>query len=351
LTSASRLTGLLAVAAVLASCAGSSVGSAKPADVYSIMLTQAEVRTVMGDSNWWAGPPSFEVLPLNAERLEVNQKFSISEQYLHLGTGEQLGVRYTIYDKSSSASSTMSNLSTIYSGAATSPKVGDQVLYTAQGTTGGAPFRYLTFVRSGQVILQLVWLRKDRNLTTSLLAKVAKAFTDPLKDLGKKHATPSPVDPNLLPPPGLDITLLGAADLPLESFTVMIGSALPDTVLSLLKANGVRTFVYGDYALNNDTHMEVQTAVLQFPTAASAVDFATTFAPSPPDDNGIASGYIKAGGSPASGIYRFVFSEAVYGVLMICKSSIDGEAASRECEDPSERTALAWKAGLQGLRS
>jgi hypothetical protein len=345
---------LFALAAVLSSCAfgSSSAGSAKPADVYSIMPTQDDVRTLMGDNNWWAGPPSFEVLPLNAERMEVSQKFSVSEEYVHLGTGEQMVARYTLFDKSSSATSMMSNLSSTYSGAATSPKVGDDVLYVAQGSTGGAPFRYTTFVRSGQVILQMIWARKDRNLTTSTLAKVAKVFADPIKDLGKDHATLSPVDANLLPPPGLDITMLGAANLPLESFTVLSGVALPDTVLALLRSNGASTFVYGDYALNDDTHMEVQTAILKFPTPTAAVDFATTFAPNPPDDSGIAAGYLKiGGGTPASGVYHFVFSQGVYGVLMICKSSIDGEAASRECEDPSERTAIAWKAGLQGIRS
>ena len=343
---------LLALTAVLAACGGSSQGSARAADVYSIIPTQDNVRNLMGDNNWWAGPPSFEVLPLNAERIDVSQKFSVSEQYVHLGTGEQMVARYTIFDKSSSASSTMSGLKSSYSSAATSPKVGDEVLFIAQGSTGGAPFRYLTFVRSGQVILQMIWSRKDRNMTASTLAKVAKAFADPINNLGKTHATLSPVDAALLPPPGLDITILGAANLPLESFTVLSGVALPDTVLALLRANGASTFVYGDYALNNDTHMEVQTAILKFPTPTAAVDFATTFAPQPPDDRGIAAGYLKiGGGTPASGVYHFVFSEGVYGVLMICKSSIDGEAATRECEDPLDRTALAWKAGLQGLRS
>jgi hypothetical protein len=33
---------------------------------------------------------------------------------------------------------------------------------------------------------------------------------------------------------------------------------------------------------------------------------------------------------------------------MVCKPSIDGEAASRECEAPLETTAIAWKLALNG---
>lgn len=347
-----RIVALLLVGVTAASCAPASGGqsSARPADLYAIVPTQANVRTLMGDSTWWGGPPSFEVLPLNAQRLDVHVKFGVFAPFLHLGTDEQLGVRYTIYDKSSSASSAMSDLQAIYSGAPTTPKVGDQVVYTVEGGMGGAPFRYLTFVRSGQVLMQVIWTRKDHDVKINTLAKVARAFVDPLKNLGKVRATPTPVDPNLLPPPGLDITMLGSANLPLESITVMLGSALPDTVYALLKGDGATTFAYGDYALNNDTHMEVQTAVLQFPSSATATEWATNLAPGAPDDRGIASGYVPVGSTPAAGVYRYVFAQGSYVGIIICKSSISGEAASRECEDPSERTALGWKAGLAGVR-
>jgi hypothetical protein len=208
-----------------------------------------------------------------------------------------------------------------------------------------------TFVRVGQIVLALVWTKKDSAIRVDQLARNAKKFVDPLRNLSKVHATPSPVDQNLLPPPGLDITLLGSTNLPLESFVVMISAAIPDTLLALLKAAGASTFVYGDYALNLDTHMEVQTALLRFPTAAAASDWANTFAPNPPDSSGIASGYLPiGGGTPAAGVYHYVFSSGSYGGLIVCKSSIDGEAASKECEDPSHNTALAWKAGLEGLR-
>src|SRR5438132_7291116 len=183
-----------------------------------------------------------------------------------------------------------------------------------------------------------------------MLARNAQKFASALKDVSKAHATPPPVDANLLPPPGLDITLLGASELPVEAFVVMILTALPDTVLALLHENGVNTFTYGDYALNNDTHMEVQTGLLKFPTSADAADWASTFSPGTPDSNGIGNAYLPIGGSPAAGVYHFVFASGIYGALMVCKSTVDGEAASRDCEEPMKATALAWKLSLGGLR-
>lgn len=338
---------------VAASCANLGSGSASnatPADVYSIMPSQDDVRALMGDSTWWGGPPSFEVQPLNWSMTPQTEKFALSEMYLHLGTDERLIGRYVVFDKTSSASAQMSNLKTVYSGSGTSPKVGDDTLYVAQAGQGGAPYEFFTFVRVGQVLLTVLLARKDPTMTTNTLSKIAKEFADPIHNLGKTHAKPGTVDPNLLPPPGLDITMLGSANLPLESFVVMQGTALPDTVLALLKQAGVTTFAYGDYALNPDPSMEVQTGILRFPSAAAATDWADTFSPNPPDPSGIGSGYIKGGSTPAAGVYHYVFASGSYGALIICKSAADGAAASRECEDPAERTAIAWKAGLEGLR-
>ncbi|TMD17806.1 MAG: hypothetical protein E6I96_00120 [Chloroflexi bacterium] len=342
---------LVALAALAASCTASSGGfNGRPADIYSVIPRMAEVRSLMGDSNWWAGVPSFEVRPLDAETTPAVERYSVSQEYLHLGTAEQLLVRYTVYDKVSSATSAMSSYQTNFGTSPTTPKVGDQVLYYGLAGSGGAPFVTRTFVRVGQIVVAIVWSRKERGTTVQMLARNAQKFASALKDVSKAHATPPPVDANLLPPPGLDITLLGASELPVEAFVVMILTALPDTVLALLHENGVNTFTYGDYALNNDTHMEVQTGLLKFPTSADAADWASTFGPGTPDSQGISSGYIPSGGTPAAGVYHYVFSAGPYGALIICKSSIDGEAASRECEDPVHNTAVAWKLGLGGLR-
>src|SRR4029077_11627428 len=115
--------------------------------------------------------------------------------------------------------------------------------------------------------------------------------------------------------------------LPVESWVVMARSALPGTVVQLMQGIGVTDFVYGDYALNLDTHMEVQTALLKFATDADASSWASTFAGATPDTSGIASAYLPVGGTPAAGEYHYFFVQGVYGVMMVCKPSLDGEAA------------------------
>jgi hypothetical protein len=345
---------LLAILAVSA-CAsqGSATTSAKPADVYSITPTEDDVRSLLTDSNWWEGPPTFQVLPLDSATQAATVRYSVTVRYLRLGTAEEILARYTVYDKSSSASTAMSNYQTALGTSPPTPKVGDQILYYGLAGSGATPLIYRTFVRVGQVVVTIVWARKDRMASQQglldQLAKNARKFTSRLKDLGKIRPKVSPVDSKQLPPPGLDITLLGSAMMPVEAFASMIDSALPDPLVAIFKQAGINTFPYGDYALNNDTHMEVQTALLTFGSLADADAFAKTFGPGIADQQGVYSEYIPTGGSPAAGKYHYVFASGIHGVYMVCKSSIDGEAASRECEAPMKRTATAWNAALQGV--
>jgi hypothetical protein len=342
-----RAVALLAVTAIAASCTvGTPSFNGSPYDLYSAMPSQGDVQKLMNDANWWAGAPSFEVEPLDSATTPPTERFAVSRSYLHLGTSEELFARYTVYNSTSSATSEMSDVQTGFGTSPTSPKVGDQVLYYGAAGSGGAPFVTRTFVRVGQIVLEIVWTRKDALPTVNQLARNATVFAAGLKNISKVHVTAQPVSAEYLPPPGFDITLLGSAQLPVESFVVMVQSAAPTAVLSLLQ--GIATFPYGDYALNNDTHMEVQTAVLTFATPTDASDFAATFGPGSADTDGIFSGYIPSGGTPAAGSYRYVFAANTYGVLLICKPSLDGEAASRECEDPMHNTALAWKLALGG---
>ena len=53
-------------------------------------------------------------------------------------------------------------------------------------------------------------------------------------------------------------------------------------------------------------------------------------------------------GNPASGEYHYLFAAGDYGVTLICRASLSGEAASRECEGPMQNTAVAWKIALGG---
>lgn len=335
------------VAVVVASCGLASTGfNGTPADVYSVIPSMSAVQKLLGDSNWWAGAPSFAVRPLDAETTPATQRFSVSQTYLHLGSSEALLARYTVYDMTSSAITAMSNLQTNLGASPSSPKVGDQVLYYGLAGTGGAPYVTRTYVRVGQILVQIAWSHKDGLPTVSELGRNATKFVAGLRNLNRVHVSPRAVDAIDLPPPGFDITLLGTAQLPVESFVAMTQSAIPSAVLSFLQ--GIDHIAYGDYALNNDTHMEVQTALLTFSSSTDASTFASTFGPGTADTTGIYNGYIPGSGTPAAGEYRYVFAAGTSGVLLICKPSLDGEAASRECETPMHTTAVAWKIALGG---
>ena len=348
---------LLAFGAVLVACGpASATVAARPSATYAAIPTQADVRKLMGDSNWYAGPPSFDVPPLNSLSRPATQKYAVSNDYIHLGTAEGIASVYQVYDSPASAITVMSGLQTTYGTTITSPKIGDQVLYYEFRGSGAAPHVARVYVRIGQVVVEVAWANKDSPATVDQLAKLGRAFVARLQPANSKGKatpastpSPSPVTAKELPPPGLDVTLLGSAHLPIEAITVMIGSALPDSIASLMHQSGVDSFAYGDYALNNDTHMEVQTALLTFGSPIDAVSWAKAFGPGTADSAGIYWQYIPESGSPAAGEYHYVFASGSYGIYMICKSSFPGEAASRECEDPTHRTAIAWQLALQGI--
>ncbi len=350
-----RSVGLVALAAlVMVSCAklGSTGSNPQPADIYAAGPNVSDVRGLFGgDANWWQGPPSFQVRPLDAATVSFTERFSVTQTFIHLGTAEQMVVRYTVYDKTSSATTQMTDLQIAFGLSPSTPKVGDQVLYYGLGGSGAAPYITRTFVRVSQIVVQVIWSRKDGVPTVTQLGKNATKFVDGLKKVlaGKVSASPQAVNQKYLPTPGLDITYLGSAQLPIEAWLVMDGLALPEAALTVLHGEGTSNFVFGDYVLNNDTHMEVRTALLPFPSATAATDWASTFAPGTPDQAGVASAYIPVGGTPAAGEYHYFFTAGAYGGMLICKPSLDGEAATRECEAPLERTAIAWKLTLGGL--
>ena len=333
----------------VSACTRSSGFTAKPIDLYAGAAKQTDVRSLFKDPNWWEGPPTFEVLPLDAASMPLGENYGLTQQFIHLGTSEQLLFHYTVYNTVSAATSYMTDLGNRFPNAPTTPRVGDATLYNAQFTNSAAPFVTYTWVRLGQVVIAIIWSLKDTTkLTVQDLSKVAGVVVQHLKNVaaGKVHASSQKIDPKLLPPAGLVLTQLGVANLPAEAWVVMTKTAIPQTFFDLVKTAGISTFTYGDYALNNDTHMEVQTAILNFPSQNDALQWATDFAPGTPDSAGIASGYIPVGGSPAAGQYEYLFIAGSYGVMMVCKPTVDGEAASRECENPMEATAVSWRFAL-----
>ena len=349
MTKQALATALVAMVA-LSACARSTTVQARPADVYAGAPSQADIRNLLQDDNWWAGVPSFRVLPLDAATMPLNERFGVTQPFLHLGTAEDLVVRYDVFDTTASATTLMTDLKNAHSNSPTTPKAGDDTLYTVGLGEGGAPFVYRTYVRVGQVIVTIGWAHRDPAPSVQQLNKNAVKVVDGLKKVlsGKLRGSLKPVLTSEVPPPGRDITVLGAARLPIEAWVVMGRIALMDTFLQVIKKTGVTDFAFGDYALNNDTHMEVQTALVKFASPADAADWASVATGNQPDASGIASTYLPTGGTPAAGEYHYVFAAGTYGAMLVCKPSLDGEAATRECESPMERTALAWKIALGG---
>jgi hypothetical protein len=148
----------------------------------------------------------------------------------------------------------------------------------------------------------------------------------------------------MLPPPGPDLTLLGSTKLPVEAFIVMSGSASPDAIAGIMHAAGADTIVFGDYALDRDTRMEVRAGVFNFSSSQQASTWVEALRGSAiPDQQGIATFYDNG-----SGQYFSLFTAGTKAALLVCRSAATGEAASRACESPLSRVAPAWQLSLTG---
>src|SRR5216684_8403642 len=111
-----RLASAVALLAVISSACAlrpSSTGShVQPADFYAANPTLADIRTLLGDSNWWPGPPSFGVRPLDGASMSLKERFSVTQHFVHVGTAETFVVDYTLWNTTSAATSYMSGIQT-----------------------------------------------------------------------------------------------------------------------------------------------------------------------------------------------------------------------------------------------
>src|ERR1700693_849721 len=198
---------LLAVVASACTIRPSSAGSnVQPKDFYGANPTLADVRTLLGDSNGWPGPPSFGVRPLDSATMPFNEKFHVTTRFAHLGTAETFDIVYTLWDSTGSATTQMTNIQSAFGTSASGgAKVGDQALYYGSQTSGAAPYGTVTFVRIGQIITTITLGLNDAHPIAAQLGKIATKVTSRLKDVvsGKVHVSPLPVsDASLLPPRG-----------------------------------------------------------------------------------------------------------------------------------------------------
>jgi hypothetical protein len=339
----------MTVALVAAACArsSSSGANATPTDLYMAEPSQADVQSLLGDSNWWPGPPSFGVRPLDSASMPFQERFHVVQRFSHIGTAETLDVEFTLWDSTSTATTQMSNFQSAFGTSASGPKVGDQVLYYGSQSSTAAPFETATFVRVGQIVTTISLNRKDAFPSVSQLGKIATKVVSRLKDVlaGKVRSSPLPSsNSTLLPPAGPDMTLLGSTTLPVEAVVVMLGFASPEILAGILKSDGVDAMVFADYALDNDTHMEVRAGVLDFNTTQEADDWINALRGSASvDANGLSTFY-----DDASGQYFTVFSAGTKGAMLVCRSTSNVEAASRSCEAPLSRVGPSWQLSLQG---
>jgi hypothetical protein len=344
-----RLVGTVALFAVVASACtirpSSAGGNAQPSNLYGANPTLADVRSLLGDSNWWPGPPSFGVPPLDSATAPFNEKFHVITRFTHLGTAETLEIDYALWNSTTSATTQMTNIQSAFGTSATGAKVGDQALYYGSKTSGAAPWGTVTFVRIGQIVTTITLSLKDAFPSVAILGRIATKVASRLKDVlsGKVHVNPIPVsDELLLPPKGPDLTLLGSAVLPIEAVVVMLGFESPEALANILHTSGVDSIVFGDYALDVDTHMEVRAGVFNFNISQDAVIWVDELRGSNAfDPNGIATFY-----NPGSGEYFSLFTAGTKAAILVCRSTSDAEAASRACELPLSRIGPAWMLGL-----
>ncbi len=339
---------LVAVTIVAAACARSSASSAlSPASLYASTVQLADIAPIVPDaSNWWPGPPTFGVRPLNVSVMADQERYEITVRFTHNGTAEGLQLVYRVWDSTATATAVMDSISAALGTSLTGPKAGDQILYyNQQQQVGAAPYNAETLIRVGQTEVIMIWNQTLAFAPTGLSGRVALRVVSRLKQglSGKSSPKPSP-DATLLPPFGPDLTLLGTTTLPVEVTAPLLDSPSPAAVAKIFSDLGIRDFVFGDYALDDDTHMEVLSAAFTFSDAASA----TTWI-----DNLIGASSLDQSGAyfnfdTATEQYVAAFTGGAHGVLLICKSSGDFEAASRACELPMSRVVGAWRAALGG---
>ena len=319
--------------------------NAQPADLYAATPSLSDVRALLGDDNWWPGPPAFGVRPLDVGSMPFTEKFTVTQSYVHIGSAETFAIAYALWDTASAAKTRMTDVQTAFGTSASGSKVGDQALYYGAQGSGAAAFNTVTFVRLGQIVVTISEAQKDGFPKVSQLGRIASKVVSRLKDVisGKVHASPvAASDAAVLPPANLDITLLGTARISVETAMVMIDAPSIDELAQTLRGLGVNDLVFGDYVLNTDTHMEVRASVFNFLTAKNATDWLDLLrGANPVDQTGITSFYDSEHGK-----YMFLFTSGTRGALLICRSTAESEAASRACEAPLLRVAAVWHLSL-----
>jgi hypothetical protein len=349
-----RATKLIAAGAMLAlsllACGRTStISGPSVASVYAGRVVLNDLNPVVRDlPSWWDGPPTFDVKPLNSATRPDVERFAVVVRFAHIGTAEQIRLRYQVFDSTSYATALMSAEQLALGTSLSGPKAGDQVLYYNQNAGGGgAPYVSEALVRVGETVIVVVWARVDAYAGTSPLGKVAATAATRLKSStsGKLRASParSP-EPALLAPQGPDITLLGTAELPVEVLAQMLVYPAPTEMTNFFHHAGVTEFAYGDYAVNADTRMEILTAGFTFSSPTGSKDWIDSFYGT---SSSLSQG-VYLNFESDTGQYVGAFGNGTRGILVVCRSSAPGEEAGRSCEGSLVRVINGWRTVLAG---
>src|SRR6266851_4134716 len=108
-------------------------------------------------------------------------RFSVAQRFLRIGTAEEFVVQYTVFDKTSSATTRMTGLQQALGASPSTPKVGEQVLYYGLPGSGGAPYISRTFIRFGQIVVSIIWARTAPTSPFQQLGRIAVKVVGGLK--------------------------------------------------------------------------------------------------------------------------------------------------------------------------
>ncbi|HEY1455637.1 MAG TPA: hypothetical protein VGG31_04005 [Candidatus Dormibacteraeota bacterium] len=344
---AARLGALAVLLALTLVACGRATSNNGPSisTVYAASVRLSDVKPALDDpDNWWPAPPTFGLRPLDIGSMNDAERFYFVQRFAHLGSPEKLRLNYQVWSTTTIAQAILSNVQSSVSGATTTPAAGDQVVYVNQNINfGPAPYLSEAVVRVGQTIVDIQLSQANGFAGSGSIGRIAKTVGSRLKHppSGGSLLPPS-TDPALLPPVGPDLTLVGTARLPVEVVAEMVDDPAPTDLVTLFNRLGASDFEYGDYVLLADTHMEVQTAAFSFSGATGATDWLNAFIGKANLD--ASGGYLNF--DSVTGQYIAAAGVGSHGILMICRSVADLEAASRACETPISRVLDAWKSQL-----
>ena len=265
---------------------------------------------------------------------------------------EQLAIRETVFDTVSSATTQMTNIKNALGATPTTPKVGDDVASTSATGSGGAPVRHEDLRPPRPEVAIIIWTRKDSSIT------VAPAREKRLAGGGRPEECRGGE--------GTDLAAAGgvrsgpAATWPRHHASGVGASADRDlgrdeSARGCRERRRVGDAEHGRFGFclrrlrpqPRHAHGGADgSSQVREPARMPPAGHRPSPAPRPTRAGSPAricpwEGLRQPASTTTSSCRAFTADDGL-------QARLDGEAASRECEDPLERTAIAWSSRLGG---